>query len=109
MLDPGSAAVTATTHTLAHTLWESLYVEAEEWQSSPLPHICLFRFPLHPHVILAAPLPLLLHTSWVSRLLPAYQSKWSSHTHGSVLVWIVWTAAVQFQRVIKAGCYMQGS
>lgn len=50
-------AVTQRTHTLTHTLWESRYTESEEWQSSPLPHICLFHFPFAPTQSPASPLP----------------------------------------------------
>lgn len=64
MLDSESLAVTHTAHILIHTLWESQCTKLEKWQSSSLPHICLFHFLFSPTYRPASPLPFLLHCCW---------------------------------------------
>lgn len=60
MLHSGSLGVMHGTHVLI-TCCASLDTQSEEWQSSRLPHVCLFPHP-HPHAVLPARFLFLLHS-----------------------------------------------
>lgn len=74
MLHSGSLGVTHGTHILI-TCCGSLNTQSEEWQSSRLPHVCLF--PLAPTCSPASPLPFSSPLLLASLVLPAHFTRGS--------------------------------